>query len=271
MKKYWLVARRNKIILIAMIIILGSLAGYYIYVRKNQVLPQAAIYFLDDIKLPEKGQKVLVFSPHPDDESIGAAGFIYDSVSKGAQVKIVLVTDGNKRHIKIRRYQEFEKATGILGVKKDDLIYLNYPDGNLKEENQSDLLAKFKDIIDQYRPNIIIYPSVRDTHPDHATTGKIVATVLKNEHFQMFAYAYLIHSRHWPQPKKMALDLYLLPPIKFINFDDQWQKLMLDAPALAKKREAVFSYQSQIKVPLLRRLILSSIRANELFTIEKSP
>jgi len=270
MKKYWPLIRRNKIILTALIIVLGSLAVYLIYTREYQVLPQAAIYFLDEVKLPEKGQKVLVFSPHPDDESLAAGGFIYDSIQKGAEVKIVLVTDGNKHHIKDRRNQEFEKATNILGVKKENLIYLNYPDGHLQDENQSDLLTKFQEIIDQYQPNIILYPSRHDIHPDHATTGKIVEQVLKKENSQLTAYAYLVHCRRWPQPKKMALDLYLLPPIKLINFDDQWQKLMLTPSALAKKKEAVFSYQSQLGMPFLRSLILSSVRANELFAIENN-
>jgi len=268
MKKYWPLIRRNKIILTALIIVLGSLAVYLIYTREHQVLPQAAIYFLDDIKLPNKGEKVLVFSPHPDDETIAAAGFIYDSIQRGAEIKIVLVTDGNKHHLKDRRYEEFRQATSILGVSPENLLFLNYPDGQLKEENQADLTAKLQEIIDQYEPQYIIYPSSRDSHPDHATTGRLVENILKNNQ-KTTAYAYLVHCRHWPQPKKRAYNLYLLPPIKFISFDDNWQKLILDNSALVKKREAVMAYQSQIREPILRSLMLSSIRQNELFAVEK--
>jgi len=268
MKKYWLVAWRNKIILLVLIIVLGSLAAYLVYARENQVLPQAAIYFLDDIRLPNKGEKVLVFSPHPDDETIAAGGYIYDSIQNGAEVKIVLVTDGNKHHIKDRRYEEFRQATGILGVSPENLIFLNYPDGQLQQENQADLTAKFQEIIDQYEPQYIIYPSSRDSHPDHAINGKLVENILKNNQ-KATAYAYLVHCHHWPQPKKMALNLYLLPPIKFISFDDNWQKLVLSKTALTKKQEAVMAYQSQIKEPILRSLMLSAIRQNELFAIER--
>lgn len=269
MKKYWQTAWRHKIILVILIVGLGLLAGYVIYGHKYQVLPQAAIHFLDDVQLPEKGQKVLIFSPHPDDESIAAAGYIFDSTRKGAEVKIVLVTDGNKHGLKDRRYDEFRQATSILGVSQENLIFLNYPDGHLKEANQTELAANFQKIIADFSPNIILYPSARDRHPDHATCGKVLETVLKQEKSSVLTYAYLVHSRHWPQPKKMAPSLYLLPPTRLINFDDSWQILMLDSSTLSKKKEAIVAYKSQLQIPMLRSLILSSVRENELFTIEK--
>jgi len=269
MKKYWQIARRNKIILAVLIVALGSLAGYLVYARENQVLPQSAIYFLDNVQLPTNGQKVLVFSPHPDDESIAAAGFIYDSTQKGAEVKVILVTDGNKHGLKDRRYKEFRQATSILGVNPENLIFLNYPDSHLKQENRQDLTANFQKIIDDFSPDFVIYPSVKDGHPDHAVTGQIVEQILKKEGSPKIAYAYLVHSRRWPQPKKMALNLYLLPPIKLINFDDSWQRLMLDDVTLNQKKEAVAAYKSQLRMPILRSLILSSVRTNELLAIEK--
>ena len=270
MKKYWSIIRRNRVILGILIIILSLLAGYLIYIRNNQVLPQAAIGFLDDVKLPQNGQKVLVFSPHPDDETIGAGGYIYDSEKNGAEVKIVLVTNGNKHHLEDRRYQEFRQAASILGVKEENLIFLGYPDGHLTDENKEVLVQQFQKIIDEAAPDIIIYPSERDSHPDHSFTGQIVETVLSQESSQRLAYAYLVHHRHWPQPKKMALNLYILPPMKLINFDDSWEKLILDQETSRKKFEAVSAYKSQLRVPILRSLILSQVRANELFAIENS-
>ena len=61
------------------------------------------------------GQKVLVFSPHPDDESIAVGGYIAQSIENGADVRIVLVTNGDWHHKEAVRYAEFKKATGILG------------------------------------------------------------------------------------------------------------------------------------------------------------
>jgi hypothetical protein len=39
------------------------------------------------VKVGQKDQKVLVFSPHPDDETIAAGGYIIKSVKNGADVK----------------------------------------------------------------------------------------------------------------------------------------------------------------------------------------
>lgn len=76
---------------------LSVIAGvvFYLVVRPS-VLPQPTIYFLDDVALPEPAQVVLVFVPHPDDETAGAGGYIAASIRNGATVKIVLITDGGK-------------------------------------------------------------------------------------------------------------------------------------------------------------------------------
>ena len=114
------------------ILILAAAVGYGYYEKATQVLPQAAIHFLEDVRLPQTGEKVLVFAPHPDDETIGAGGYIRESVDRGAVVRIILVTDGNKHNLEAKRYQEFRNAARILGVKPRDLIFLNHPDGQLK-------------------------------------------------------------------------------------------------------------------------------------------
>lgn len=267
MKKYLKVdlKKYRKIIFLLLVGLFLSVAANLIYSRYTQVLPQSAIYFLNEAVLPNAGQKVLVFSPHPDDESIAVGGYIYDSEKKGAQVKIILVTDGNKHHLKEKRYGEFRKATGDLGVKPEDLVFLNYPDGRLKQSVSEQKIAKeFQNNIELFKPDIIIYPSPSDTHPDHAYTGTVLKTVLADDKFDKISYQYLVHHNHFPQPKKYSPDLYLLPPLSLISFDNEWKRHMLSIETERKKNEAVDVYQSQLKTPILRSVILSSIRKNEL-------
>jgi|UniRef100_A0A7V6A3I7 LmbE family N-acetylglucosaminyl deacetylase len=94
--------------------------------------------------------RLLVFSPHPDDESLGAAGLIQRVLEKGGRVQIVFMTNGDgypdgvekEDHIssptakEYRRYgaqrrTEAVKATRRLGVKARDVIFLGFPDGGL--------------------------------------------------------------------------------------------------------------------------------------------
>ena len=41
------------------------------------------------------GARVLVFAPHPDDETIGAGGLIFHLARRGVPVRVVFVTNGD--------------------------------------------------------------------------------------------------------------------------------------------------------------------------------
>ncbi|MGQ9545548.1 MAG: PIG-L deacetylase family protein [Dehalococcoidia bacterium] len=176
---------------------------FYLIMRPG-VLPQVAIHLLGDVTLPGPGHVVLVFSPHPDDETIGAGGYIAASVREGATVKIVLLTDGGKSPFNnpITRYREFKEASAILGVREDDLIVLGLPDGSLRRMNQALLTELLREQIDRFNPDFIIYPDARDDHPDHYTAGAIVQGILAEDPLCRIAYAYAVHHRmFYPQPR----------------------------------------------------------------------
>ena len=94
--------------------------------------------------------RLIVFSPHPDDESLGAGGLIQRVLEAGGKVKVVFVTSGDgfpegvetENHIShprakdYRRYggerrMEAVRATAALGLKERDVIFLGFPDGGL--------------------------------------------------------------------------------------------------------------------------------------------
>lgn len=260
----------RKVIFTALVCVFIGVAAGFLYYRHYQDLPQSAIFFLNDAKEPMSGERVLVFSPHPDDESIGAGGYIYDSEKNGAEVRVVLVTDGNKHGLKDARYAEFQKATSTLGVLSSDLVYLNYSDGSLNKQNEDSMETVFKSDIDAFKPDVILYTSPDDTHPDHSVVGKVAEKAIKDDHFSGAAYAYIIHYNAFPQPKKYAPSMYLLPPANLVTFDGEWQRHMLSQTSEDKKAEAINCYQSQLYTPFDRSVILGSIRKNELFSVMKN-
>jgi LmbE family N-acetylglucosaminyl deacetylase len=100
--------------------------------------------------LISKDTRLMVFSPHPDDESLGAAGLIQRVLKTGGTVKVVFMTNGDGfpeavemgGHISnpaardFREYGEDRmleaiKALGTLGMKQSDIIFLRFPDGGL--------------------------------------------------------------------------------------------------------------------------------------------
>lgn len=97
-----------------------------------------------------KADRVLVVSPHPDDESIACSGLIQHALKAGAQVRVLWMTAGDHnivgppwfwrrlpvtpaqfRGIGHRRMQEAMAAAHVLGLIPRDLIFLGYPDAGL--------------------------------------------------------------------------------------------------------------------------------------------
>jgi LmbE family N-acetylglucosaminyl deacetylase len=178
------------------------------------------------VNLKRKKKTTLIFAPHPDDEILCCANFIREKIEKNEQVKIVYLTNGdalsnkNARLSKmygIIRQKESEKAMNILGVKKSNLLFLNFPDGNLdklvddkilisaytKQEKsnkyayfpfidytKNNLKQNLTRILNLYPNAEIIIPSAKkDTHPDHAVTGELVLNLAnKTGHTKIFEY-----------------------------------------------------------------------------------
>jgi len=258
--------RWRRFIIVAVVVLASGL--YFYHGEVPLILSQSAFDSLVDVVAPANGQRVLVFSPHPDDETIGVGGYIAQSIRNGADVRIVLVTNGNYRHKEAIRYAEFKKATSILGVPETSLVFLNFPDHSLQTINQTILEAALQVQIDQFHPHIIIYPHPQDYNRDHAAIGKAVTAILESGHYNVTAYEYLVHYELiWPQPQKFAPDLHLLPPKKLTGPGNQWMVFTLTQDVEKQKEEAIFTYQSQLLDPWLDELLVSSIRKNELLAI----
>jgi LmbE family N-acetylglucosaminyl deacetylase len=235
------------------------------------VMAQDAAAALPDVVMPQSGQRVLVFSPHPDDESIGIGGYIAQSIENGAIVEIVLVTNGDFHGNEQVRYAEFKKATHILGVPESNLVFLGFPDGKLDEIDPAVFSVTLQSQIEQFNPNIIIYPDVQDANPDHSTIGKAVQKILAADPQQIISYEYLVHFKLiWPRPRELAPNLDLSPPARLINEDTTWEKVPLSQNIENIKSEAIHTYRSQLENEWLHGLVLSSIRKNELLAIPKN-
>lgn len=265
--KGWLASRRRRVGIAVLCVV--ALGGYVLYARIYSVLPDSAIHLLDDVNLPSAGERLLVISPHPDDETIACGGYIFLSLQRGASVAVVVVTDGNKRGIGDRRHLECRRATAILGIQRSELEFLEFPETKLKGEREPLVEAALSAAYRRWQPQFLLYPDPLDHHPDHAVVGRLVEEILKKNPGSATAYSYLVHHRKFPQPKLLRMENDLLPPVSMVAFDKQWRRLMLPREALDRKHEAVLAYRSQLRVPFLRSLLLSFIRANELFSIPR--
>ena len=96
------------------------------------------------------GQRLLVVAPHPDDESLGAAGLMAKAAGRGDEVYVALLSsgDGFKEdatryylsldvtpeeywHMGYERQMETQRAMAELGVPAPHVYFLGFPDGGL--------------------------------------------------------------------------------------------------------------------------------------------
>jgi LmbE family N-acetylglucosaminyl deacetylase len=100
--------------------------------------------------LLSRSTRLMVVSPHPDDETLGAGGLIQRVRNVGGAVKVVFMTSGDgypegvemEEHIShptaqdfreygMERQEEAVRVLETLKMKEKDVIFLGFPDGGL--------------------------------------------------------------------------------------------------------------------------------------------
>jgi LmbE family N-acetylglucosaminyl deacetylase len=244
------------------------------------------------------GDRVLIVAPHPDDEVICNGGIIRYAVEHQIPVKVVVVTDGNDTKTSpLIRHNETINGTKILGLKEEDVIFLGYKDGSLRsllndhwddknpftasdgsqqinypyalEKNVtysgSSLANNLKNIITDFNPTIIVYPSGDDEQFDHQATTGFIEHVTTQTGYNGSKYTYLLHlPPNWPTPRSYYPEYYLVPPKQLVGMDNgpEWSVFNLTTYQGRLKEESLRAYKTQI-VP--SSYLLSFLRKNELF------
>lgn len=124
-----------------------------------------------------KARRILVFSPHPDDEIIGSGGTLALARANGAKVKVIVITDGEKGLIRDQlpgiRQEECVAGLDILGI--EDVVFWSYPDQQIPLSGS--IIENYKSTVAEFRPDYIFLPSPSEVHADHrrVTRGIIKA------------------------------------------------------------------------------------------------
>jgi LmbE family N-acetylglucosaminyl deacetylase len=131
-------------------------------------------------------KKLLVMFPHPDDESVMAAGLIQQALRASWQVRVICLTHGEAGKIHINcnglslkeiRKKEFEKAMRVLGVSNFEVK--NFADGKLASTKQAWQQAVKKEI-EIFEPGLVVtYDTTGITgHPDHVVLSHEISLVV---------------------------------------------------------------------------------------------
>ena len=186
-----------------------------------------AALLLEDLAVPVPAftsrSRLLLFAPHPDDESLACSILLQRAVHAGAVVRVVYVTDGDdnpwpqrvlerkwrlnatdrRRWGRLRRTEALA-ALRVLGVNGSAARFLALPDQKLTAVltcGCQSALERFVGIIADWEPTDLLMPSICDTHPDHSALAVMLRLVLSESFLapmargQMAVWSYVVHGK----------------------------------------------------------------------------
>ena len=227
-----------------------------------------------------KNTRLMVFSPHPDDETLAAGGLIQRVLSLGGSVKVVFMTSGDgfpegvekenriarpmaqdyRNYGKLRK-REARQVLRVMGMKKQDIVFLNFPDGGLRnllqkywldrrpyfrspftledrpqlddtllanvEFDGEDVKREIEKLLLDFHPSLVVVADPRDRHSDHCSTYFFVSKSLKayRKNYPTLdpkVLTFLVHFRQWPVGSGAGTGARLNPPEGFPQEGTEW-------------------------------------------------
>lgn len=137
-----------------------------------------------------KGKSVLVFTPHPDDETFAMGGTLARLAENGNKITIVIYTNDDKGSLdlemtsewlaRIRRAEE-EEACKILGIGKENIVWLGYRDGELEYADPFRLRGEAARLLKIHRPDVVFCPDSGTKYDQwHKTDHRMAARITKD-------------------------------------------------------------------------------------------
>ena len=209
-------------------------------------------------------KKILILSPHADDEILGCGGFISKYSKLNYKIHVLILTNANKGAPEIYSTKEIQKirneakqANKFIGTKK--LFFENLPALNLNNYpiyQISNLINKY---IMKIKPEIILIPSSNDIHDDHKIifkAAKISTRFNKKSNIRKILSYEVLSETEWNENEKSFNPNYFIS----LSFSD-----------LNNKIKAFLKYKSQVKKfphPRSKEGIinLSKVRGSNIFT-----
>lgn len=183
--------------------------------------------------------RVLVISPHPDDEAIGCGGTICSLVHLDVAVKVLFITSGEKGgHGRAEdetcrtREEEARASAQILGV--NAIEFYREPDGALRAHSR--LVSRLHDDVVSWRPDRIYLPHDHEMHPDHRAVNRALRKALRSESASRLRADVLMYE--------------IWTPIQFMD------EIVDISPFIEQKRNAIRSHRSQCEIMAFDEAIL---------------
>ena len=208
-------------------------------------------------------KKILILSPHADDEILGCGGFISKYSNQNYHINVLILTNASKGAPELYSVEEIKKirdeakqANDFIGTKK--LYFENFPALNLINYP----IYKITNVINKYiqniNPEIILIPSGNDIHDDHKIifkAAKVSTRPNKKSNLKKILSYEVLSETEWNENEESFNPNYY---VRLNKFD------------INKKVKAFLKYKSQVKKfphPRSKEAIvnLSKVRGSQVF------
>ena len=136
------------------------------------------------VDIPPHAPKVLIFSPHPDDECI--AGALPLRLLRELRMKVinVAVTQGSRKNRQKERFIELQNACSYLGFEliqtgENGLERINLMTREKDHQHWKDAVRVILKILVDLQPRVIVFPHKNDWNSTHVGTHFLVMDALK--------------------------------------------------------------------------------------------
>lgn len=136
-------------------------------------------------ELPENAPRVLIFSPHPDDECIVGGLALRLMRQNKMRVINVAVTQGSRKDRQQGRLKELKNACDYIGFDLVQAADNGLENVNLKGKKQfpdqwKSSVGRMAEILDEQEPEVIFFPHDDDFNTTHIGTHHLVVEALRS-------------------------------------------------------------------------------------------
>jgi LmbE family N-acetylglucosaminyl deacetylase len=179
------------------------------------------VFAADQLQLEQlEHTNILLFTPHPDDDTFCCAGTVALLASRGNTINIVIYTNDDKgsydpamtsERLAAIRMKEEESACRILGISVSNIHWLEYHDGMLEYANPRDLAEEVTGIIRKIRPDVVMSVDpgsdyVRWHKTDHRMAANNTIDAVRAAEWHLYFPNQLLHDHL--EPWKVPYEVY---------------------------------------------------------------
>ncbi|MEM2146370.1 MAG: PIG-L deacetylase family protein [Candidatus Jordarchaeaceae archaeon] len=231
-------------------------------------------------------KRIVIFAPHPDDETLACGGTIAKKLNEGYDVFLVFLTDGRNSlketgissdpsplELKEIRKDEAKRAARVLGISQKNLIFADIEDGDL-QKNENLAHEIINDVLSNF-PEIVFFPQEKEFHIDHRVTNRLIRNAIERLNFHPFQYQYAIA---WQYPLNLMPRLPEVMQNAIVSTFFKKEIVQIDiSDFLPIKIAALKEYKSQLKIlsskqrrPVLRdSFVKMFLKGKEKFFLNK--